>query len=137
MKPTLSILAILLAWSLIGAGNLCAAEQEIPKKIHDTAKELRRKHWVRSYENVVTTLSKVSLDELKEYTKAVNNQDYEEPLAEDQIKELFVCYHTKSCTLYLISLSADYMGGTGGKNYFVKYYDSGKMWLISHLVYSE
>lgn len=123
-------------FSLLFASTAIASE--IPETVHEKAKEIRRSFWQSGYEEVSSSVEKMSIDALKHYTKSEENRHYEEPLTSDEISNLFRCYHREECDLYHIVLSSEYMGGYGVASYFVHFYPTTeKLFVLSHTTYSE
>jgi hypothetical protein len=76
------------------------------------AKEERRELWMRGHQDVmseVSLLDKAALDVL-----VVQGRNTYDQLNKDDVKSFYRCIHSpKSCSLFIIDISSEYMSGYG------------------------
>ncbi len=99
--------------------NTLSAETQIPKEISIIAEQIELDLENNGHRDIESHLSKVSLQELTHYTHEEQNLNYDEPLSDETVTDLFVCLETQGCDLYLIKTNSDYHSGYGIEAAFV------------------
>ena len=128
MKNILILCAVLFSF------NSVYAEAIIPEEINIMAKEIRRDLWISGHQDVESNIIVVDRQELEEYTHEDENDNYEEPLSDMVIEELFECMNDEGCELYLVTTSSGY----GVEASFVMMEPETNIFgTIRHGVYSE
>jgi len=113
---------------------MSVSEQE--KEMELISKNIRKKYWRSGHEDVNSYSNFVSKAKLEEHLDPSNR--YESDLYDDEVAQLYTCNFSKSCELYLVSVSGSYWGGYGESAHFILLYTkSGKHFEISHTVYAE
>lgn len=113
---------------------MSAPEQE--KELVLISKNIRKKYWRSGHEDVSSFSTFMTKKKLDKHLEPSNR--YESDLDEDEVSQLYKCQFSKSCELYLVSVSGSYWGGYGVSAHFILLYTkSGKHFQISHTVYSE
>ena len=104
--------------------------------VEKIAKDARRDYWRSGHKYVGTTVEAVSKEGLDDYIQ--DNHLMEEPLNKTQISGLYKCHYSKKCSLFLIHLSASYMGGDGSERIWVLLNPfTATAETYKHLVYAE
>lgn len=130
----LILIAALFSFSSLAYANMTPEEQIL--ELENISKNIRRDYWISGHESVGSNFEYLSKGTLDDYIQ-MNNND-ENPLDSEEIANLYKCFHGKTCELYLVYVSAEYMGGTGiNHHYILLYPKSGKHHEISHNVYAE
>lgn len=112
--------------------------QEQGKYITNVAKNIRKEYWqsghddVNSYDEFVT---KAMLDD--HYQQTVDGR-FENSLDSDEFSQLYRCYNSQKCELYLVGVSGSYWGGYGETAHFVLLWtNTKKHFEVSHVIYAE
>ncbi len=110
------------------------AEQETT--ISNIAKQMRRDHWVRGYEEVTSSDTFVTRVWLDNYLSQPGM--FATFFDESEIEEIEKCYRKENCELYYVSVASTYMGGYGIEGSFILLFtETGKHFKIGHTVYAE
>ena len=131
----LALISILMSFNVSAQTLLNFEDQKVI--VEKIAKSERRELWKRGFERVsssVSNLSQAQIDELP-----FDNEYYEEPLTPTQITSISNCFkRTKHCSLFLISLTANQMGGSGEWLIWIMMNpNTGSVESIKHFVYAE
>lgn len=115
---------------------MTAAEQKA--YVDKEAKEIRRQYYIAGHQYVNSSQHYQKKSDLDYYVKRETQSRYEEALDSEQISDLYRCYYSKTCEVYLVSLSSDFHGGYGQESHFILLNTKkGNHQEISHTVYSE
>lgn len=133
----MKLLVCLLVFSVSASAFARLSDSQQLAVVEKVAKGHRRQMHIERYEDVESFVEKVSkarLDELVKFSPGA-----EHPLNKEEISALYRCQHSsKSCSLYLISLTGSMYGGSGEThNYVMLDPNTGKYTEIMHLVYAE
>ncbi len=110
--------------------------EEQEQRVSDIAKQLRRDHWVRGYEDVSSSETFVNRVWLDNYMSQPNM--YETFFEDEEITSIEKCFESLECELYYVSVASSYMSGYGIEGTFILLYTkSGRHFKISHTVYAE
>jgi len=111
------------------------SKKEQTKKLEEISKDIRREYWVRGYEDVSSSFEFVTKEVLD---SNYDNERVENPLDSEEFSQLYKCYHSKSCELYLAHVGASMWGGEGYSHHYILLYPkSKKHHEISHTVSAE
>jgi hypothetical protein len=100
------------------------------------ANDIRKSFWQSGHDDVTSATYFMKKSMLDENVSRV--KEYEDFLGQDEVAQLYKCYNSKSCELYLIFSSGSYWGGYGETaHYILLYTKSGKYLELSHIIYSE
>jgi hypothetical protein len=130
----ITFLALFISLASFAQTKLTMEEQTA--LVEKIAKAERRFLWGTGHDYVGSTVQPVTKDSLDAYIK--DNHLMEEPLDKSQIASLYKCNNSKNCNLFLIHVSASYMGGDGSSRVWVMLNPySGHSKKFKHLVYAE
>lgn len=122
--------------SVFANESLLLREQKVI--VEKIAKEVRKELWEKGHDEVqseVSVLSKVILDKLVEEGKTTYDQ-----LNKDDIRSFYKCVNSpKSCTLFSIDITSDYMSGYGHDRHWVLLDPTSGLvsYYVKQSVYSE
>lgn len=130
------IIASLIISTHIFAQTRLGPEAQL-SQVEKIAKAERRELWRSGHQEVTSEVLKVTRAGLDEVIR--ENSEVEEPLDQAQTATLYRCTAAKnSCSLFLINLSAEMMGGYGHSRIWVLLNPvTGKAEKIEQLVYAE
>lgn len=138
MKKLLISLFALTATQFGSQAQANSSADERLERVQEIAKEIRQDHWRSGYEDVNSHIEVLSKDRLDNYVKKESNSEYESPLNSDEIADLYRCYHSTHCALFLIGVSSSYYGGYGQESHFILMSKKSMTYReIRHTVYSE
>lgn len=139
MKVIFLILMALMFNSAYAAdipSNKFMSTSEQTEYIANKAKKIRRSYWIDGYEGVESSEYFVTKELLDDHVKQSNS--YETHLDREEISQLYRCYYSQSCELYLVRVGSNYYGGYGEEAHFVLLHTkSKKSFTIAHTVYAE
>lgn len=108
---------------------------EFSSTIEKIAKDIRREYYIKRHVNVESIITFWTSNKFSEYIKS---NEFEEPLELEEINEIDDCFKTRICQVYLISITSDYMGGSGVDHNWVLFNTKTKNYkTIFQTVYSE
>lgn len=130
------IVLIILSFSLGSFAQL--TEEQSFEYVEVIAKGLRRDLWVQSHEDVHSEVRLSTYSELDEHTDGLTNSEYEVPLSESEVSEIYNCAERANCLVFHIRVSSSYYSGYGTSSHFVLLdTKSVSREIISHVTYSE
>jgi hypothetical protein len=128
------VIAILTVNVAFSASYMTKKQQE--KYIEKVAKEIRRNFWVQGYDDVESGTLFPSLEQLEEHF--AEDMRYENYLDEMEQEDVFGCFYSSTCRLYLIYTSSSFMSGYGETAHFILLdITKRKHEELSHTIYAE
>lgn len=139
MRSLLITFTFLLSASLLAADKPSEKYMSLKEQgeyITKTAKNIRRSYWIQGHEEVSSSETFVTKKILDNHY--ADNSSFENSLDDEEFSQLYRCYNSKKCELYLVNVSGSYWGGWGQSAHFVLLFTEKKRHSeISHVVYAE
>lgn len=85
--------------------------------VEKVGKSIRKELYIAGHDYVTSTISYPSKGDLNDYFSA--DKYYEDYLDQEQISQIYKCFHSKICRVYYISTSSEYWGGYGIEGAYV------------------
>lgn len=135
---SLSLAFLLFGITIVAQANILTPQQQ-DVRMQEIAKKIRRQYYVEGYEDVSSSIEKMTAQKLQAHLNPVDGIRYESELDESEIAELYTCLEAhKSCALYLITVGSSFYSGYGIDAHFIMLnLNNSRYEEVRHTIYAE